>query len=256
MHKFTNLSEDEIQSYLDKIKRIAKMDTKDALIEVDEFIYNLAQRGIIDSKNSTKRNENEDDDMYEINDEEYTIEEFIEEFEKDIKEARKSVKKNSIDDYWSIEALKNKIEVLNDLKENNTYESSHVIMTKGQKLRTTAEELIVKLEYLRYSEVIQKSLIREIFTLSSIKSIIYEVNEAESILIKCNKLTDELKEVIYKSKERCCKFRAMKKINDAIIAEKIGNDKKAMKLRLEAQAIFEQDWINIFKNQDFYQIEE
>lgn len=46
MHRFTKLTDEELAAYLAKIRRIARMADEDAVAEVDELVYNLAQRGV------------------------------------------------------------------------------------------------------------------------------------------------------------------------------------------------------------------
>ena len=65
-------------------------------------------------------------------------------------------------------------------------------------------------------------------------------------LEKRGRFTDELRQRARAARERLARYRAQKKLDDAAVSEAGGNAKKAEKLRREAAALLAQDWPRAF----------
>ena len=64
-----------------------------------------------------------------------------------------------------------------------------------------------------------------------------------------------LEDLAIEARTRCAWYRANKKLLEAEVARKSENITKAYKLELEAQAMLEQDWSEIFGNAECPNIE-
>lgn len=81
---------------------------------------------------------------------------------------------------------------------------------------------------------------------TDIQRISERVNNAE-LFFKENNISNELVTgLVRQARENCVWSRARKKLNEAKVAEEIGNIKKASKLKTEAWIFFKQDWIVIY----------
>lgn len=248
MKRYLDIEESKFELYYEKLLRIAKMEKNDAISEIDEFLYNLKQQGVFDDY------DDEFDDVDDEIGEEITIEEFIKIVKDEISKAKRKLK-NKYLDFYLFEEVKKRSDYIKDYIDEKSHETSEENITKLNKIKGDADFIISEYNYRVSSEIIDNLVNREIFTISSVRSILNELEGAETKLNDVNRFTDNLKSLSKQIKERCCKYRAFKKLKDAEIQEKMGNEKKAIKLKLEAQSLFEQDWEEIFKNREYYNLE-
>lgn len=242
MRRFTNLSDDEIESYLSKIKRIAGMEKVDALLEVDELIYNIKSRHIQLQEDEL---EDEGDD----------IEYYVDEIKDAIKSVRRELvrlKRERQDNSLAEGEIENfkwyMSEVLDDLEDKPVGEQ---LLKELSEFKEECEIFIGESEIAWATRIIEGASDRDIYNVSSVKSIVKEVDYARSFLLARGVSVGHLEEIIYAAKVKCSRYRADKKLLAAEIAEKIGERQKAQKLKLEAQAMLAQDWREIFKNENF-----
>ncbi|MGH8331858.1 MAG: hypothetical protein ACRER3_13990, partial [Pseudomonas fluorescens] len=139
-------------------------------------------------------------------------------------------------------------EVLGDLEDKPVGEE---LLKELSKFKEECEIFIEESEIVWATRVIEGAPDREIYNVSSVKSIVKQVDYARSFLLAKGVCVGHLEEIIYAAKVKCSRYRADKKLLAAEIAEKIGERQKAQKLKLEAQAMLAQDWREIFKNENF-----
>lgn len=250
MFKFTSIEESELQAYLAKIRRIAKMDDADALAEVDELIFNLAQRGLANSE----LNETEVDDYEEEEKEEQRryFKENLKDFRRQMKEYRRKLQSGDVSE-WDVQAIKRDAEqLIDDADDVGVRAEFSKDLTDIQR---ESEILSGELEVAWATNVIEDARHRDIHNVSSIKSILKSIDTARKLLEQHGGMSIGLEDLAIEARTRCAWYRANKKLLEAEVARKSENITKAYKLELEAQAMLEQDWREIFGNAECPNIE-
>lgn len=117
-----------------------------------------------------------------------------------------------------------------------------------KKIKNEASELAKRAEIAWAESKINESNLKLIHNVRTISTIISDLDEAESTLLKNSAIAKHHIKLINETKTRCASHRAKKKALEAEVAEKSGNEKKSSKLKDEASALLEQDWRLIMKN--------
>lgn len=86
--------------------------------------------------------------------------------------------------------------------------------------------------------------------IASVSSMMTSLEQVIEGYTQHHALTDEMKQMIYTSKERGARFRWGKKIGDAEVAEAAGYVGKAVGIRKEAKALLVRDWAMVFKGEE------
>ncbi|MGA8848348.1 MAG: hypothetical protein WB564_00770 [Dehalococcoidia bacterium] len=246
MRQYTNLNSDELEGYLEKIRRIAKMDNDDALLEVDELIYNLALRGAADPYIRFGINSRKSDHSVDVD----GAKQELREFRNKLEDIRKSGMSGLYEE-WDEETGEfiSIGELANRLGEDWPKSVKDVLHEEITQIRQEAHKLVDGLQIREYSDDILASKKRNICNISSVRGILKTLSYAEDMLREKGALNDELCQEIHRERERCAWFRAKRKFLEIEVAEKSGNRSKAARLKREAQVILEQDWRNIFPNE-------
>lgn len=106
-HRFTKLSDAALRSYLAKVRRVAAMSDDDAILELDELIHNLAQRGVAGKRSSKKkRQEKADYDLHRR-----IAENDLRDFKEELARLRAESKRNEVG-VWDVDFLRNRIREL------------------------------------------------------------------------------------------------------------------------------------------------
>lgn len=274
MDKKTKLEEKKLTLIYDRIIDILKMDKLDAISEIDDMFYNLVEQRYLnvyddDEYEYEEEDDDSDDGDYENYDEEeddgsdydandfgeknakLTIEELVKAIKIDLKISKRKIK-NKIYDYSSLRSLERRSEYLTyHLKKNInklTDDTVNELEELNNAIKKTIKDAILSDNYDEMISLYES----EIFSVSSVRSIISRLKENEKIIIEIDRYSKEVKNLSFRIKEKCCKHRAIKKLKDAEICRKNDKLSKATKLELEAQALFEQDWEIIFGNKDYY----
>jgi hypothetical protein len=121
----TKLSDKDLSIYLEKIRRIARMDDYDAMAEIDELAFNLAQRGVIESMTDPEEND------FELE----VAEDELREFKRELKQYRGKVTRNDVSE-WEIHDLQEQADSLGEWSDTKIYQKLH------QKASTLKEETI------------------------------------------------------------------------------------------------------------------
>ncbi|MEA5114995.1 MAG: hypothetical protein VB050_13310 [Geobacteraceae bacterium] len=236
MHRYTELSENDLVRYLAKIRRISKMDNNDAIQELDEFIYNLC--GLAASENSSQTSINNELPDYETE----SIENEIMYYRSSLEEYRNKLNTKTINIYDS-QQLRSEISHLGQ------YWNKKALKKFGNTLTDLKREgncLADKIEVDAYVKYIDDTDRSSIYNITSVNSILKTLNNAEACFRARELMTDELYDRIFSIKKECAWFRASKKIADAEVAKGGMNDKKYLKLIGEAEVMLKQDWSQIF----------
>jgi len=246
MHRYTNLNSDELKGYLEKIRRIAKMDNDDALLEVDELIYNLALRGTVDPYTGLGISSRKSDYSVDVD----GARQELREFRNRLEDVRKSAM-SGLYEGWDEETGEfiSIGELANRLGEDWPKSVKDVLHEEIAQIRQEAHKLVDELQIRDYSDAILVSKKRNICNINSARGILKTLSSAEDMLREKGALNDDLCQEVRRERERCAWFRAKRKFLEIEVAEKSGNRSKAARLKKEAQAILEQDWRNIFPNE-------
>jgi hypothetical protein len=243
MHRYTNLNNDELKGYLEKIRRIAKMNDDEALLEVDELIYNLGLRSAVDPYTGfriTSRNHNQ------IVDVDAAKQELLE-FSDRLENARKS---DTSALYEELDGDTGEFISIADLADRLGHDwpksVKDALHEQLAQIRQEAHKLVDELQIRDNINFILASKTRRIYNTSSVRGILENLSSAEDVLRQKGALNDDLRQEIRRQRENCAWFRTKRKFLEIEVAEKSGNRSKAARLKREAQALLEQDWRNIF----------
>lgn len=243
MHQYTNLNSDELKGYLEKIRRIAKMDNDEALLEVDELIYNLGLRCAVDPYTGLRIGSQKDEHSVDLD----GAKKKLRQFQEMLEDGSESDMDGELDEETG-EIID--IGVLADLLGVNWPKSvKDALQEELAQVRRKAHRIADEQEIRYWADVVLASKQRNIYNISSVRGILETLSSAEDVLRKKGALNDELYREIRREKERCVWLRAKRKFSEIEIAEKSGNRSKAARLKREAQALLEQDWRNIFPNE-------
>ena len=168
-------------------------------------------------------------------------------FKKDVKKLAKNIEKEKVDK-WELSRLAERAEELQEEYEEDIIEQlDHEI----EEIHEMLAPLLKEGEIICAKTKLQDACSRMIYNISSIKSIVSDVDEALSDLEQNGALEYEHEEMAKEAKERCAVYRAKKKMLDVEIAENSGNYTKALKLKAEANALLMQDWKSIMKDTNY-----
>lgn len=231
-----------------KLRDISNLDKKNALIQLKDFFDEALEIFDINTDLNTQ-DEDENEDEFEEEDELKN--------ESSYKYHRKLHKKYNRH-YVLLVMIKHSLEqkVSNILSISLLHEADMTIIELAsiiKKMRDLEQKDILQFLLNDFNSIIypakisyattnlKENLCREIFNITTVKTIVKESNESKQILIDCSIFNDELYDLYNQVIERCVTYRANKKFAEMEIAEKSANYKKAEKLRKEAQALLEQD---------------
>lgn len=234
MKRLTTLTDDELEIYLKKIKRIAKMEGEDALAEVDELIRNLS---MLEASARLSAKE-EDEEPYDPELEDAQLE--INAIAADVKKCRKGLKKRDIE-YNDFAHLR---ELLDDLGEGWSPNSTKQLQDQVNSLRKEGTILIDEMEckyYITQIETIASGRVKY-----SGGGNLIAIDKAVEFLKSKDLLTNENLKKARKVREEVAWARANKKLMAAEVALGSGNDKKSDRLKSEARVILKQDWQEYF----------
>lgn len=185
--------------------------------------------------------ENEDESQYDLD----SAKDSLRYFKDEVKSFKREFKKGEVNEY-AMSRLREEIEsMLEDFSEKNYKD----LLVEVNKLKIELEPMFNEAEIFCAESAIKRIADRMIYNVSSVHSIVSEIEAATLILERKGVFSDELKSIVKLAKERCAKFRAKKKMLDAEIAENSGNITKANKLKAEAYALLMQDWRLIVKSE-------
>lgn len=309
----SSLSDEELEFYLQKIRRIASMDHDAAIAEVDELAGALALRTAPpDSSGDSEAAEEPD---YELED----AQNEIVDLRVRLKNALRSAKRERLSHYelesieddlndlgtnWSREVQSKLDEDLRSLREDSAPQireglkllgQAHIATfrkeisdlerqgEKGQlhpwlisrleqraesvgeqweddrmkealaneidEVRREAEEVTARLLAKEHESYIRTCKDQTIRSITSARKILEELTYAEQSLSESGLLTSDLVREIRTQRERCAWHRANKKMSAAEVARDSGNEKKASRLIVEAQALLKQDWAEVFPSE-------
>ncbi|BBM64325.1 hypothetical protein VA249_09710 [Vibrio alfacsensis] len=168
----------------------------------------------------------------------------LSDFHSELKKLARGVEKGKVDHY-ALFSLVDRVECFLDDFEDETIKA---IKDDYDSFCVEFEPLKKKAEAISAKEKLVEINKRIIHSISSIKSILGEVEKFEIMLD--NGDVDSLK-LALEIKKKCAFFRANKKKLDADFAKEIGNINKYTKLIAEAQALLKQDWYQMVGNEDF-----
>jgi len=246
MHRFSNLSDQALRNYLEEIRRIAMMEDNDALKKVDELVCDLALRGgtIFDLKLD------DDASISQCNIDVKKAKKELQKFREELKNYRKSVAMGESEDELLgghfVRELAEEVEIRSCVWPESVREE---LREEIAEIKHEANQLADEMAIRYYSDVVLASKTGAIFSINSVRGIIETLSWAEAELQKRVALNDNLREEIRREKERCAWFRAKKKLSEMKVAEKSGSRVKAARLKREAQAVLEQDWLEIFRDE-------
>lgn len=194
------------------------------------------------------------DDEYDDEESNYELEsakDDLKYFKKDIKKLARDIEKEKVN-RWELSGMSERMDELLEEHEEDVIEqfSSEVANLKGM-----LTPLLKEGEIVCSKSLLHEAADRLIHNISSIKSIVSDIDEASSALEEHGALEYCHEEMIRETKERCATYRAKKKMLDAEIAENSGNDAKAYKLKAEANALLMQDWKLIIKNNNYPEVD-
>jgi hypothetical protein len=235
MDRNSKCSEECLNRYLKKIRRISKMDDSDALDELDEFISVLHE----DFENLYSILEPDSADTN-LN---LRVSRLIEFLKGEIKSTIFSIKNDECDVHYA-DVFKNGVDMALQQFSLNEYD-----LSEYPNLTETINEynnIAVEFEEHAYLAFINERTEQHIVSVSSARSILSWVNKAELFLNENNICNVEWLNRINVIKEKCAWFRARKNISAAEVAKGGGNDKKYLKLIGEAEVMLKQDWSQIF----------
>lgn len=239
MQRLSNLDDDELMRYVGKIRRIAKMDDRDAMIEVDELIHDLALHGLDDSDFASDFGFDIDIPISGQNVGLDEAKEYLQKYHRNLENYRKNMR----GEYEST-FLRSNVEGLGDDWPDSVKEALQDDLIEAKR---EANEVLDLNECLYYSIVIQaQGKERLIYNTQTVRSILDHLANAETRLQEMNALTDDLQQKLRQGRERCAWFRTKIKLWDVQLAENSGKRTRAFRLRKEAQALLKQDWQKIF----------
>lgn len=239
-------SEEEIQKLLSKIRRIAKMADDDATEEIKEFAYKIY--------NDYKSNRNSDtlsskDKMKQV---EYEESLFL--VKDNIKEIRKRMRHYEKEIISEVSAGLIKADDLEDyiksFEEDYEPEVLDTVKSQYEEIKKESVELIRRLRtefYLYYLDTFEDGASTPI----ALKSMKKAMKEIRSYFETINGFTDDIQNNIRRIMEKRALSRAEKKLLALDVAKETGDEKKIIKLRLEAEIIIKQDWIIVFNNDEY-----
>jgi len=243
MHRYTNLNDDQLKSYVEKIRRIAKMDDNEALLEVDELIYNLGLRGAVDPYTGLGAGSRNDEHKVDLD----CARKELRDFQSMLEGGSESDMDGELD---SETGEITSVGTLADLLGTNWPKSvKDALREELAQVRQKARRITDEQEICHWSDVVLASKRRKVFNINSVKGILEDLSSAEYVLREKGALNDDLRHEIRQEREICAWFRAKRKLSEVEVAERSASTNKAARLKREAQALLEQDWSNIFPNE-------
>ncbi|HEY0073732.1 MAG TPA: hypothetical protein VGB77_06485 [Abditibacteriaceae bacterium] len=242
--RLSNFDDGQLRSCLNRIKGISSLGDEAALIEVDKFIYEILQSGLMAFDDDS---DDGSDDNLDIVHQEMGFEEL------ELLKENLAVLSRKI-------ACKERIHLFEG--QNLRYSADYIEKTWCSKIARTIytridqtqfntefEEIKKRVypvadeaEFLAYAQLIEETQSQAIFNTSSVQSIYRQLNEATAHLESHGILTDDLRQKIRQSRERAAWHRAKKKLSEAEVAIAGGTSAKAEKLKREAAVLIAQDW--------------
>jgi hypothetical protein len=232
MKRYTTISDDNLKRYLQKIRRISKLEDDDAIEELDEFLFNITDQVLASVINESK------DESKDENDDDYNAK-FC---EKELNNFRLELEKYVTIDRSNVYSAR----YLRDASQELGYYWSPKYQIKYSQmlteLKNEAEKIANDCEIKAPIFYIQNTSKKDIRVFSSINLIIRKLDHYETILKNKSALTEDLSQRIIEIKKDCAWFRANKKLAEAEVAKGGKNEKKYLKLIGEAEVILKQDW--------------
>ena len=220
------LSNDDLKTILTEIKAIVKNDNEEEqLIAIDQLFSRILEQiefaNDIDFEDSDEEIEGLEIDkgIYQDLDEEY-IEE-IDELMDNMKQLKKDLDNYEISKY-DISYIRDELRVFGRYWDKNFSE-------KLESLKNKFNLFIDRIEKEYYLSIPEETMSRNIHSISSVKSILDEILDAEDFITNNSIMNSEIQNMIDKSKERLAWFRAKKKLDSAEIAMG-GNNLKKLKI--------------------------
>lgn len=251
----TKLGEKELKLAYKKLLPILEMDKKKAILEIDNFLYELNEQEFFEEYYNEEDERAYYDEFHWKNYTKLSINETIKAVKVDIETSRRILEKKRIPQYFIshdlLVGLRKRSEYISYYLKEKRNKLNEDTIIKLKKLNNASEKIIEDITSLTKFWDMKSLINREIFSANSVSSILYSLKDYESI-IEISRYSKEAGDLSFRIKEKCCKFRALKKLRDAEICKKTNKLKKALKLELEAQSLFEEDWEEIFGNEDFY----
>jgi len=251
----TKLSDTDLQGYVDKIRRIAKMDDIDARAEVDELIFRITE-DIYQFVKFESNAEIQDLLDIEIDDDQTRLQDELNELGEDFNNLKKTFKASNYTEIYDtregyeVQELKGKANffLIRHSYVKQKIDSANDLWERCESLVSEINAWCSDAELKLSEMVIKNSENREIFNGSSVKSILRSIDTAISLLKKNNQLTDDISSIALNGKIRAARYRADKKMLDYEIAVNTGNEQKAKKILAEAKTLLSQDWRTYIKD--------
>lgn len=228
MKRYTTISDDNLKRYLQKIRRISKLEDDDAIEELDEFLFHVTDQVLISVMDESKDEKN---DEYEAKSCEDELNNFRIELEKHV-----SINRSNVNSGRSLRSASQELGYYWSPKYQIKYSQ---MLTE---LRNEAEKIANDCDIKSAIFYIQNTSKKNIRVFASINLIIRQLDHYETILKNKSVLTEDLSKRIIEIKKDCAWFRANKKLAEAEIAKGGKNEKKYLKLIGEAEVMLKQDW--------------
>jgi hypothetical protein len=238
VRRLSQMTEDELERYLAKIKRISKItDQEDALAELDEFISKIME--LVKDENDSQ----EDGFGFDLPRAHRPPVETTQQAQDELLEIRQDLL-HELTSPWVGEDYIDLL--LNEIGENWSNKLKQEMQSQIDQLKKEISDAAKKAAIEELRKSILSSNKRVIFNVTSQNNILESLLNAEKRLAEYQALDEKLIFELRKERERCARNRATKILEKEEIARQTGKTKKAENLILEAQACFAQDWNRIF----------
>lgn len=241
LKKLSGQTDQKLEYYLARVREIALLGDQAALIEVDKLIWE-----ILENTEEMEEESQEEQHNFEADDFESDVANLVEE----TKDIKRDLRLKKYISQYDVEHLREAVEELLEGKQSwfseKLLSNMQQAINDAEVVANQAEEFAraqeLQMEVNRHKGNLRNNLKRPIYNYSSVQSIISTSDEALEFFEQKKLLTNEISDLVNRSKKRAAVFRYQRKLDAAETMQARGSFQKAAGARQEAAVLLKQDW--------------
>lgn len=241
-----NFTDEQLRYCLKRIRSIAAMPEQEALEELSGFLWQLTYQPELPPDSELAGPDRDEPDNEPIDGQE-----LIQDLEKAVNEIRKAAGRPHADSFVvgiEIDRCVEKLALV--LEDPSVYGLDGHLLSRALTQRDELNKLKAKVEIESGSRWLKEACDHRISTRTSVNKILSDIERCVARINEYGELTSTQVDEIAKAKERCGRYRADRKLKDALVARSGGNEKKYLRLIAEAEELLRQDWLHVFGSEE------
>jgi hypothetical protein len=243
MKRKLGLPKEDLLFYLEKVRRMSRMDEDDALAELDEFLcIVIGEQSLSKESELQVDGEDESEDGDDMDDTADRCEEQRDEIlgeisgvEDSIAELRRGIEQGEFHFDYLVNFLLRNVESIGSSVENESIVRELEPQISSVKAR--ASDVVAEYERGKWTRKVDNALTVVLSGQSTVTRISTDLDRAETFLSSKGWMTSVIEESIRKGRQRLAWMRAKKKLDDLEVAVGTGNFVKAERLRRETEVL-------------------